>query len=64
MLARSQLLDDLRVLMRSDAQLTGDGKRALDRFGIMGGNDPPRQGDVGEVLAICVEGGVGRVGRA
>jgi hypothetical protein len=33
----------------------------LDRHGIMGGDHAPRQGDVGQVLAVGIEPGVRQV---
>jgi hypothetical protein len=49
--------------LRSAAQLGRGHDGTMDRLGIMRGDDPAGQGDIGEVLTIGVEGGIGRVGR-
>lgn len=33
------------------------------RFGIVGGDDPARQANVGKVFAVGVGGGIGQIGR-
>ena len=63
MLAWCKLRNQLRAILRSAAQLGRGHDGTMDRLGIMRGDDPAGQGDIGEVLTIGVEGGIGRVGR-
>jgi len=63
MLACGKLRNPLSAISRSAAELGRGHDGTINWLGIMRGDDPAGQGDIGEVLTIGVEGGIGRVGR-
>jgi len=63
MLAWRKLRNQLRAILRGAAQLARAHDDTIDRLGVMRGDDPAGQGDIGQILAIGVEGGIGRAGR-
>jgi len=62
--ASCEFANDSGIVGRSGAQRDRRRDKAAQRFGIMGGDHPARERDVGKILAIGIEFGVWRVGRS